>query len=66
MAKASTAAKNRYNKKAYDRLSVVVPKGRREDVMKHAESKGKSVNSLLNELLLNDMGLTKWKGGNGE
>lgn len=68
MAKNSQAkiqANNRYTAKAYDRIQIVVPKGRKTDVELHAQSKGESVNGLINALLRADMGLTEdeWKKG---
>lgn len=56
-------ANNRYNAKAYDRINVAIPKGRKADVEAHAKSKGESVNGLVNALLRADMGLTdaQWK-----
>lgn len=59
----SAAVKNRYAAKAYDRVSLIVPKGRKMDIEEHAKNKGESVNSLINGLLRADMGLTEadWK-----
>ena len=37
----------RYNKKAYDRIDVVVPKGQREIIKAFAASKGKSLNRFI-------------------
>lgn len=45
------AATARYNKKAYDRIEIVVKKGRKEKIKAFAQSQGKSVNALINELL---------------
>ena len=45
--KPSTAAKNRYNAKAYDGLNVVVPKGRKAELQAHAESRGESLNGFI-------------------
>lgn len=45
--KPSTAAKNRYNAKAYDRLNVVVPKGRKAELQAHAERRGESLNGFI-------------------
>jgi hypothetical protein len=57
--KASTRAKNKYKAKAYDRIELVVPKGRKAAVEAHAKEKGESVNGLVNGLLRADMGLTE-------
>lgn len=45
--KPSTAAKNRYNAKAYDRLNVVVSKGRKAELQAHAEEQGESLNGFI-------------------
>lgn len=50
MAKYSDAQKEataRYNKKAYDRIDVVVPKGQREIIKAYAASQGKSLNRFI-------------------
>lgn len=61
--RAKIAANNRYTAKAYDRIQLVVPKGRKEAVEAHAKAKGESINGLVNALLRADMGLTEeqWK-----
>ena len=63
MGKTSATVKNRYNAKAYDRIQLVIPKGRKEDIEAHAKSKGQSVNGLINALLRADMGIgeEEWK-----
>ena len=43
MAKTSAAVKNRYNDKAYDRITVIVPKGNKDDLKNHAEKHGYGV-----------------------
>ena len=50
MSKYSDAQKEataRYNKKAYDRIDVVVPKGQREIIKAFAASQGKSLNRFI-------------------
>ena len=61
--KTSTAVKRRYNEKAYDRLAVTIPKGQKAIVEAHAQSKGLSVNGLINTLLREDLNITEedWK-----
>lgn len=63
MGKTSAAVKNRYAAKAYDQLRIVVPKGRKSAIEAHAESRGQSVNGLVNMLLREDMGISEaeWK-----
>ena len=58
MGKTSTTVKNRWNVKSYDRLAINVPKGRRNDIEAHAQSKGLSVNGLVGELLRADLNMT--------
>ena len=51
MGKTSTNSKRKYNEKAYDRISVTVPKGKKEEYRALAETKGLSLNGLINKLL---------------
>lgn len=66
--KTSSAVKRRYNDKAYDRLGVSIPKGRKADVEAHAEALGGSVNGLVNDLLRGELGMSEeqWKARKGE
>jgi hypothetical protein len=61
--KGSTEYKRAFSEKAYDRLAITVPKGRKAAVEAHAKAKGESVNGLVNTLLQADMGLTdeQWR-----
>lgn len=61
--KAQQKAVNKYIKGNYDRLNIMIPKGRKTAIEAHAKSKGESVNGLVNALLRADMGLTEeeWK-----
>ena len=47
-AKRATA---KYQRKTYDRISLIVHKGDREIIAKYCETQGKTVNGLINELL---------------
>ena len=60
----STEYKRRFNERAYDRLNLVVPKGRKEQIEALAASRGQSVNGLIGDLLRREMGMTEteWKG----
>ena len=64
MAQKSTAYKNDFTRANYDRISIVIPKGQKQAIEAHAQSKGESVNGLVNSLLRADMGLSEeeWKG----
>jgi len=68
LGKTSSAVKNRYNLKAYDRLAVTIPKGRKQAVEAFARERGESVNGLVNALLRAEMGVSEaeWKGSAGE
>ena len=48
---AQKEATARYNKKAYDRISVVVPKGKRALIAEFAAKQGKSLNGFINEAI---------------
>lgn len=37
----------RYNKKAYDRINIIVKKGQREIIKNYAASQGKSLNRFV-------------------
>lgn len=47
MGKPSTAAQNRYIAKAYDRVNLTLPKGRKDEVKAHAEQHGESLNGFI-------------------
>ncbi len=51
MGKVSTAAKNRYNSKAYDRINLTVLKGRKEAIQAAAVDKGKSINGYIKDAI---------------
>lgn len=53
--KPGTRAKNKYNTKAYDRINLVVKKGRKAEIAARANSMGKSVNAYLIDLIDADM-----------
>ena len=48
---AQKEATARYNKKAYDRISVIVPKGKRAQIADFAAKQGKSLNRFINEAI---------------
>ena len=45
---------NEYIKEKYDRINLTVPKGRKEEIKKKAESAGQSVNEYINTLIDKD------------
>ncbi len=48
---AQKEATARYNKKAYDRIDVVVPKGRRKVIADYAKAHGKTTNKFIVEAI---------------
>ena len=49
MGKSSTKAKNKYNAKAYDRISVSVKKGIKDEWKSSAEKQGLSLNAFIEQ-----------------
>lgn len=63
-----TDYKRKFNEVAYDRISVTIPKGRKQAVETFAKSRGETVNGLINGLLQREMGVPvdEWKAKSGE
>ena len=51
-----TRATNKYHKKAYDRINLIVKKGEKEIIKTRAAQLGKSVNQYISDLIKKDMG----------
>lgn len=51
MGKTSSAVKNKYNSKAYDRIALVVKKGKRDELKTYAEQRGESLNGFINRAI---------------
>ena len=49
------AYNNTFILRAYDRINLTVPKGDKEIIKAYAESKGKSVNAYINDLIAADL-----------
>ena len=62
MGKASTRAQNRYIAKAYDRINLTVPKGKKETIQAHAETQGESVNGFINRAIDHQISQDRDKG----
>lgn len=64
----SAAVKNRYAAKAYDRVILIVPKGRKADIEARASALGGSINGYICGLIRGDLGLsdTDWKAESPE
>ena len=48
---------NRYMAKAYDRISLIVPKGQKDLIQAHAEAQGESTNGFINRAISETMEL---------
>lgn len=48
---AQKQATARYNKKTYDRIDVIVPKGKRKVIQDFAKKQGKSTNRFINDAI---------------
>ena len=51
VSKKQQACVNRYNAKAYDRVNLTMPKGKKEQVQDYAASTGESVNGFINRAI---------------
>lgn len=54
MAKVTEAQKRataKYNAKAYDRIELRVPKGKKEEIKMIAEKRGETINTLINRAI---------------
>jgi len=52
---AQKEATARYNKKAYDRINLVVPKGHRQIIKDFAANQGKSLNRFIRDAIAYQM-----------
>lgn len=51
MGKASTRATNKYIAKAYDRVNLTLPRGRKEEIQAHATARAESVNGFISRAI---------------
>ncbi len=61
MGKTSAAVKNKYAAKAYDRLQIIVKKGKKSELQAAAESQGDSLNAYIKKAVREQY---KWETGN--
>lgn len=47
----SNESKAKYNAKAYDRINIAAPKGRKAEIQAHAADQGESVNGFINRAI---------------
>ena len=62
MPKKQTEWSRSYNERAYDRISVTVPKGKKQEIEAAARRNGESVNGMINRLLLREIEQTPGQG----
>lgn len=63
--KTSSASKNKWMAKAYDRINLTVPKGKKDVIQAHAQAMGESVNGLINRAIDNQISQDCGKGPSG-
>ena len=51
VSKAQQKAVNKYVKENYDRINVTMPKGKKEAIKNHAESRGESLNGFISRAI---------------
>ena len=51
----SSAVKDRYNAKTYDRIELKVSKGKKADLQEHAADRGESLNGFVNRAIDNQV-----------
>lgn len=61
MSKTSSAVKNRYNRKAYDRISLYAPKGKKAALQAIAAESGESLNGYIATSILARIGVDRWE-----
>lgn len=55
VSKKQQASVNKYVKANYDRINVTMPKGQKDVLKEHAESRGESVNAFINRAIGNQI-----------
>jgi len=55
MGKSSTKAKDKYNENNYDRFTLRMDKGEKENIKQHAAEQGKSLNAYIIDLVNADI-----------
>ena len=49
--KAGQKAVNKYMRENYDRVNLTMPKGRKDEVKAHADTRGESLNAFINRAI---------------
>jgi len=58
-------ASRRYNEKAYDRIELKVPKGRKAELQEHAQQQGESLNGFVNRAIDHEVERDNGEAGAG-
>ena len=53
--KAGQKAVNKYMRENYDRVNLTMPKGRKDEVKAHADTRGESLNAFINRAITETM-----------
>lgn len=62
VSKAQQKATNKYISNAYDRVNLTLPKGQKDTIKAHAESRGESVNAFITRAIMETMERDQAKG----
>lgn len=62
----ATAYQNKFIAKAYDRINLTVPKGKKEIIQAHAEGRGESINGFIGRAITETMERDKAAPGASE
>ena len=57
------AYNNSFNAQAYDRINLMVKKGKKDQIKDHAEQRGEKVNAFINRAIDETMARDKEKSG---
>lgn len=49
--KAGQKAVNKYMRENYDRVNLTMPKGRKDEIKAHADTRGESLNAFINRAI---------------
>lgn len=60
MTKPTSAAKRRYNNKAYDTFQLFFPKGKKATLQAIAQENGESLNGYISAAILSRLGVDGW------
>ncbi len=51
ISKKQQASVHKYVREHYDRISLTVPQGKKEQIREHAENRGESINGFINRAI---------------